>query len=63
MMREPAPRGSRPDGRTLRCGVEHDFGLGDFEPAEHEGSAENSGGEVDLHAFHVEERHAPRRVA
>ncbi len=47
---------SRDRGRTLRCGVEHDFGLGDIEPAEHEGSAENSGGEVDVHALRVEER-------
>ena len=57
MVRGPAPPGQRDDrGRTLRCGVEHDFGLGDIEPAEHEGSAENGGGEVDLHALRVEER-------
>ena len=43
-------------GRTLRCGVEHYFGLGDIEPAEHECSGENGGGEVDLHALRVEER-------
>ena len=40
----------------MRCGVEHDVGLGDIEPAEDEGSAENRGGEVDLQALHVEER-------
>ena len=43
-------------GRTSRCGVEHDFGLGDVEPAEHQGSAENSGGKVDFYAFRLEER-------
>ena len=43
-------------GRTLRRGVEHDLGPGDIEPAEHEGSAENGGGEIDLDALHVEER-------
>ena len=58
IVREPAPPGQPRDdrGRTLRCGVEHDFGPGDIEPAEHEGSAENGGGEVDLHALRVEER-------
>ena len=57
-VREPASPVSRGDDRgcTLRCGVEHDFGRGDIEPAEHEGSAENGGGEVDFHALHVEER-------
>ncbi len=53
----PLP-GSRGDdrGRTLGCGVEHDFGPGDIESAEYKRSAENSWGKVDLHAFCLEER-------
>ena len=53
-MREWLRRHDR--GCTSRGGVEHDFGLGDIEPAEDEGCAENGGGEIDLHALHVEER-------
>ena len=52
----PVSVSRRNRGHTLRCGVEHDFGLGDVEPAEHKGSAKNSWGKVDFYAFRLEER-------